>query len=68
MQVLSIGNKVQLENDAIGTIIAIAIRGSSLNVKYEVVWFEGSCRNSEWLESFEIKKKGNNILKIGFTK
>lgn len=65
----SIGTKVEVgpEADAIqGHISAVTIRRGDV-VQYEVVFWDGKSRRSEWLFSTEVRIKSSEPqMKIGF--
>jgi len=69
MEVLAIGSKVKIKQpNRNGIILAVCIRGKTLNVSYECVWWETGTRHSKWLEDIEVHKKEAEKLKIGFQK
>lgn len=48
------------------TIVALRVQ-NGLTVDYQVIWWDGRTRKSEWLESFEVTTKENtDKLAIGF--
>lgn len=70
LEVLAIGTRVRLGDPADpipGTILGISIREAG-RVTYEVVWWDGRERRSEWLEraEFEMEKGGGRAVRIGF--
>ncbi|MGZ6045670.1 MAG: hypothetical protein ACXWNW_14170 [Isosphaeraceae bacterium] len=65
LEVLPLGSRVSLGDGTIPAIVtAIIIRGD--RPSYEVVWWDGRARKSEWLETSEVKSDEVARTKIGF--
>jgi hypothetical protein len=69
IELLAPGSSVVLfDSEALrGTIIAIAIYPKN-RIQYQVAWWDGRSRLSEWLEECEVKKADTAApIKIGFS-
>lgn len=66
--VLDVGCDVILNKGIEGKILQICIRETG--TQYQVVWWCGSTRKCEWLESQEVEPTSNSPsqLKIGFNR
>lgn len=66
MSLYAIGSKVKIGGGIAGVVTRISIT-SRTKVLYEVAWWDGRTRKSEWLEEFEVEAldPGDN-MKIGF--
>ena len=66
MNVLALGTTVRLSDDLTGIVTQICILGQN-HVRYEVAWWDGNTRHSQWFESFEVKPaEERQPMRIGF--
>jgi hypothetical protein len=65
MEVFAVGSTVYIRKNIEASVIAVSIRRSS--VQYEVVWWDGMSRKTDWVQAFEISKHDDSHnTKIGF--
>ncbi len=65
MEIFSIGSEVMI-GDFVGVVTAVTIRSNSYAI-YEVAWWNGSARNSAWVDRCELKlKEKQPVTTIGF--
>lgn len=55
-----IGDQVTIDRDdtghIVGLVLAINVRGTGLNVTYDVSWLHNGCVQSAWLEEWRLNK------------
>lgn len=67
LEVFQIGSPVYIGDHIEATILAISIYEHN-RVSYQVAWWNGNTRNSEWLEQHEINATTKSpTMRIGFT-
>jgi len=66
VEVIDIGSWVIIGDDVPAKVTRICIRDNG-NVSYELSWWDGRTRKSEWLEAFEVTTDSERgSLQIGF--
>lgn len=68
IEVFQIGSPVYIGEHIEAKVLAISIYEHN-RVSYQVVWWDGNTRKTDWLESFEVQPHKGEITKlcIGFT-
>jgi hypothetical protein len=61
------GAAVVLADDVPATVLSVQVRAAG-TFAYEVAWWDGNTRHSEWVEPHEVKPgKGSAPARLGFT-
>ena len=51
----------------VGRVLAVTVRGASRAVSYDVVWWDGATRRTEWLQDHEVGPLPGEHAPVGFT-
>lgn len=66
LEVFQIGSPVIIGDHIEATILAISIYEHN-RVSYQVAWWDGNTRKSDWLEQHEVKShKEQGTMRVGF--
>jgi hypothetical protein len=63
LKVFQIGSPVYIGDHIEATILAISIYEHN-RVSYQVAWWDGNTRKTDWLESFEVQPHKGEITKV----
>jgi hypothetical protein len=65
MTVLKSGSRVRIGGDLEGIVLAVTIRRGA--VSYEVAWWDGRTRHTDWLSAAEVALIGpGTACRVGF--
>jgi hypothetical protein len=69
LQTYPVGAKIILNDDVAATVSGVCVRANEA-VTYEVVYWSGSSRHCEWVQSFEVQgfRDTKDTNSIGFHK
>lgn len=66
IEVFQVGSPVIIGDHIEATILTICIY-NQLRITYQVAWWDGNTRKSEWLEEDEVKShRGEVTMRVGF--
>ena len=66
LEVIPIGENVELFEKVAAVVVAICIRENS-HITYQCVWWDGNNRKCEWLENFEVTPSNpKSQMSIGY--
>lgn len=68
MEVIRPGSSVVVDGDIRGTVIEINVVGEGLAVSYNVAWWSGRERKTEWVDASEVVEGSKRSrVRLGFT-